>query len=207
MIVKVCGLREPANIRAVDRLPVDLCGFIFYPRSPRCVPGDELHAEAVRNCRKPAVGVFVDAQPREMLRTAERFGLRWLQLHGDESPETCAALRQRGYGIIKAIRIATAADLAAARDYEGCADYLLFDTRCDGYGGSGRRFDWTALDAYTGSTPFLVSGGLDAECAEAVKRFAHPRFAGVDLNSGFETAPAVKDVGKLEKFIPKIQQS
>lgn len=207
MIVKVCGLREPANIRAVDRLPVDLCGFIFYPRSPRCVPGDELHAEAVRNCRKPAVGVFVDAQPREMLRTAERFGLRWLQLHGDESPETCAALRQRGYGIIKAIRIATAADLAAARDYEGCTDYLLFDTRCDGYGGSGRRFDWTVLDAYTGSTPFLVSGGLDAECAEAVKRFAHPRFAGVDLNSGFETAPAVKDVGKLEKFIPKIQQS
>lgn len=207
MIVKVCGLREPANIRAVDRLPVDLCGFIFYPRSPRCVPGDELHAEAVRNCRKPAVGVFVDAQPREMLRTAERFGLRWLQLHGDESAETCTALRQRGYGIIKAIRIATAADLAAARDYEGCTDYLLFDTRCDGYGGSGRRFDWTVLDAYTGSTPFLVSGGLDAECAEAVKRFAHPRFAGVDLNSGFETAPAVKDVGKLEKFIPKIQQS
>ena len=142
-----------------------------------------------------------------MLRTAERFGLRWLQLHGDESPETCAALRQRGYGIIKAIRIATAADLAAARDYEGCADYLLFDTRCDGYGGSGRRFDWTVLDAYTGNTPFLVSGGLDAECAEAVKRFAHPRFAGVDLNSGFETAPAVKDAGKLEKFIPKIQQS
>ena len=207
MIVKVCGLREPANIRAVARRPVDLCGFIFYPRSPRCVPDDELHAEAVRNCRKPAVGVFVDAQPREMLRTAERFGLRWLQLHGDESPETCTALRQRGYGIIKAIRVATAADLAAVRDYEGCADYLLFDTRCDGYGGSGRRFDWTVLDAYTGSTPFLLSGGLDAECAEAVKRFAHPRFAGVDLNSGFETAPAVKDAGKLEKFIPKIQQS
>lgn len=206
MIVKVCGLRDPENIRAVDRLPVDLCGFIFYPRSPRCVPGDELHADAVRNCRKPAVGVFVDAQPREMLCTAERFGLRWLQLHGDEPPETCAAFRQRGYGIIKAIRVATAADLAAARTYEGCADYLLFDTRCDGYGGSGRRFDWTVLDAYTGGTPFLVSGGLDADCAEAVKRFAHPRFAGADLNSGFETAPAVKDAEKLEKFISKIQQ-
>lgn len=206
MIVKVCGLRDPANIRAVDQLAVDLCGFIFYPRSPRCVPGDELHATAVRNCRKPAVGVFVDAPPEEMLRTAGRFGLGWLQLHGDEAPGVCEMLRQRGYGIIKAIRVAAAADLGAAREYEGCADYLLFDTRCDGYGGSGRRFDWTVLDAYTGSVPFLLSGGLDAGCAEAVKRVAHPRFAGVDLNSGFETAPAVKDAGKLGKFITKIQQ-
>lgn len=205
MIIKVCGLRDPANIRAVDRLAIDLAGFIFYPRSPRCVPDDELHAEAVRNCRKPAVGVFVDASPEEMLRIAGRFGLGWLQLHGDESPETCKALRQQGYRIIKAIRVATAADLVTTGVYEGCVDYLLFDTRCDGYGGSGQRFDWTVLDAYTGSVPFLLSGGLDAECAEAVKGFAHPRFAGVDLNSGFETAPAVKDAGKLEKFISKIQ--
>lgn len=96
MIVKVCGLRDPENIRAVDRLAVDLCGFIFYPRSPRCVPDDELHAEAVRSCRKPAAGVFVDASPAEMLRTAGRFGLGWLQLHGDESPGVCGELRQRG---------------------------------------------------------------------------------------------------------------
>lgn len=199
MIVKVCGLRDPENIRAVDRLAVDLCGFIFYPRSPRCVPDDELHAEAVRSCRKPAAGVFVDASPAEMLRTAGRFGLGWLQLHGDESPEACGELRQRGFRIIKAIRV------AAARAYETCADYLLFDTRCDGYGGSGRRFDWRVLDAYTGHVPFLLSGGIDAGCADAVRGFAHPRFAGVDLNSGFETAPAVKDAGKLEEFIAKIQ--
>ena len=108
MIVKVCGLRDPDNIRAVERLPVDLCGFIFYPRSPRCVPDDEFHAAAVRSCRRPAVGVFVDASPAEMLRTAERFGLGWLQLHGDESPEACGVLRQRGFRIIKAIRVASA---------------------------------------------------------------------------------------------------
>lgn len=205
MIVKVCGLRDPDNIRAVERLPVDLCGFIFYPRSPRCVPDDEFHAAAVRSCRRPAVGVFVDASPAEMLRTAERFGLGWLQLHGDESPEACGELRQRGFRIIKAIRVASAGDLAAARAYKDCADYLLFDTRCDGYGGSGRRFDWSVLDAYAGRVPFLLSGGIDAECAEAVREFVHPRFAGVDLNSGFETVPAVKDAGKLGKFISKIQ--
>ena len=205
MIVKVCGLRDPENIRAVDRLAVDLCGFIFYPRSLRCVPDDELHAEAVRSCRKPAVGVFVDASPAEMLRTAGRFGLGWLQLHGDESPGVCGELRQQGCRIIKAIRVASAADLAAVRAYETCADYLLFDTRCDGYGGSGRRFDWRVLDAYTGRVPFLLSGGIDAGCADAVRGVAHPRFAGVDLNSGFETAPAVKDAGKLEEFIAKIQ--
>ena len=169
------------------------------------MPDDELHAEAVRSCRKPAAGVFVDASPAEMLRTAGRFGLGWLQLHGDESPEAWGELRQRGFRIIKAIRVAAAADLAAARAYEDCADYLLFDTRCDGYGGSGRRFDWRVLDAYTGRVPFLLSGGIDAGCADAVRGFAHPRFAGVDLNSGFETAPAVKDAGKLEEFIAKIQ--
>ena len=102
-------------------------------------------------------------------------------------------------------RSASAGDLAAARAYEDCADYLLFDTRCDGYGGSGRRFDWSVLDAYAGRVPFLLSGGIDAECAEAVRGFVHPRFAGMDLNSGFETAPAVKDAGKLGKFISKIQ--
>lgn len=64
MIVKVCGLRDPENIRAVDRLAVDLCGFIFYPRSPRCVPDDELHAAAVRSCRKPAVGSSSTLRPR-----------------------------------------------------------------------------------------------------------------------------------------------
>ena len=104
-------------------------------------------------------------------------------------------------------RIGTAGDLEATAAYEAACSYFLFDTKTPAYGGSGKTFDWTVLDAYTGNTPFLVSGGLDAECAEAVKRFAHPRFAGVDLNSGFETAPAVKDAGKLEKFIPKIQQS
>lgn len=188
MIVKVCGLRDPENIRAVDRLAVDLCGFIFYPRSPRCVPDDELHAEAVTQLSQTRGGVLCGRLARRVLRTAGRFGLGWLQLHGDESPEACGELRQRGFRIIKAIRVAAAADLAAARAYETCADYLLFDTRCDGYGGSGRRFDWRVLDAYTGRVPFLLSGGIDAGCADAVRGFAHPRFAGVDLNSGFETA-------------------
>lgn len=207
MIVKVCGLRDPDNIHAVDRLAPDLAGFIFYDRSPRCVPCDAVHAEAVRGCRTPAVGVFVNAPTAEICRTAEQFALRWIQLHGDETPETCEALRRQGYGIIKAVRIAAAADLATARGYEACADYLLFDTRCAGFGGSGQRFDWFLLDAYAGSTPFLLSGGLGPDCAEELCRFSHPRFAGVDLNSGFETAPGMKDPGKLEKFIAKLRQS
>lgn len=207
MIVKVCGLRDPDNIRAVDRLAPDLAGFIFYDRSPRRVPGDDEHAQAVRGCRTAAVGVFVNAPAEEMLRTAERFALRWLQLHGDEPPETCQTLRRQGYGIIKAVRIAAAGDLDAARAYESCADYLLFDTRCAGFGGSGQRFDWSLLGAYTGRTPFLLSGGLGPDCADDLLRFSHPRFAGVDLNSGFETAPGMKDPEKLEKFIANIRQS
>ena len=205
MIVKVCGLRDPDNIRAVERLPVDLCGFIFYPRSPRCVPDDEFHAAAVRSCRRPAVGVFVNASPAEMLRTAERFGLEWLQLHGDESPEACGELRQRGFRIIKAIRVASAGDLAAARAYEDCADYLLFDTRCDGYGGSGRRFDWSVLDAYAGRVPFLLSGGINPYSIKAIREFHHPKLAGIDINSRFETAPGQKDVARIGKFLQAIR--
>ena len=203
MIFKVCGMRDPENIRRIDLSGADWMGFVFYPPSPRRV--ESLPAFMPEYARR--VGVFVDEPVENIQVRAKEFGLDYLQLHGSESPDDCLRLQDRGLRVIKAFRIGTAGDLEATAAYEAACSYFLFDTKTPAYGGSGKTFDWTVLDAYTGSTPFLLSGGLDAECAEAVKRFAHPRFAGVDLNSGFETAPAVKDAGKLEKFIPKIQQS
>lgn len=201
MKIKICGMREAENIRAVQGLDIDWMGFIFYPRSPRFVPDDEAYAVAIRHCTKPKVGVFVNAGSDEMIAKATRYGLDYLQLHGNESPATCKSLQQQGYRVIKAFPVATADDLAQTAAYETCARYFLFDTKTDVHGGSGKRFDWTTLSHYHGPTPFLLSGGIRPENLPDLLRFRHPQMAGIDLNSGFETAPALKDVGRLETFI------
>lgn len=203
-IIKVCGMRDPENIRSVTATGVDWIGLIFYPRSSRYVGegNTELKAkfdEANRQIKK--VGVFVDAPLEEMLEIADVYQLDYLQLHGNESPDTCYALQKRGLAVIKAFSIATTADLEATRDYEGRAEYFLFDTKCEGYGGSGESFDWRVLSAYKGETPFLLSGGLKPDSIAALHQFTHPRLAGIDLNSGFEVAPAHKDANALHYFM------
>ena len=202
MKIKVCGMREPDNIQAVAQLGIDWMGFIFYPRSPRFYTG---RAEAIQQlpCRK--VGVFVNATTEEMMETATHFRLDYLQLHGQETPEQCHTLQKRGYGLIKALSIATAADVERATDYADRVDYLLFDTKCSQYGGSGRSFDWSVLQSYRGETPFLLSGGIGPDSLEALIQFHHPLWAGVDLNSAFESVPGHKEVDRLRTFIQQFQ--
>jgi phosphoribosylanthranilate isomerase len=142
-----------------------------------------------------------------MLQKAAACRLDYLQLHGEESPELCHALQKRGYPLIKAFPVATANDLQRTEAYEGQAAYFLFDTKCEGYGGSGQTFDWSLLAAYRGRTPFLLSGGIRPDSLEAIRRFRHPRFAGIDLNSGFETAPGLKDTARLAPFIRSLRQT
>ncbi|MDR3127554.1 MAG: phosphoribosylanthranilate isomerase [Tannerellaceae bacterium] len=201
MIVKVCGMNDPENIRDVAALGVDLLGYIFYAKSPRCFHPSTGRAEhSLRGGGMGSVCVSVNATEGELLEML-RYRPAFLQLHGVESPDLCREFRRRGVGIIKAIPVGKVADLDHTTPYEGTVDYFLFDTRCDTYGGSGRAFDWTVLEAYTGQTPFLLSGGLRPESGEAITRFRHPRFAGIDLNSGFETSPGYKDVTRIQKFL------
>lgn len=209
MLIKVCGMREPDNIRRVAEAGADWMGFIFYARSPRfagSLSPDEISKE--RTVREPPVrvGVFVDATPEYMMEMGNKYALGYLQLHGNESPDTCYALQKRGYAVIKAFSIADEEDLKLTADYEGRADYFLFDTKCNGYGGSGKQFDWSVLTAYKGQTPFLLSGGINPDSVEAIRNFYHPKLAGLDLNSGFETDPGMKDAGKLKTFIDKIKK-
>ena len=126
--------------------------------------------------------------------------------HGNESPEDCRALYQLGFPLIKAFSIASASDLSRTEAYEDCVDYFLFDTKCSGFGGSGRQFDWSLLSAYKGRTPFLLSGGITPSSAESILQFKHPAFAGIDLNSGFETSPAIKNVQQLKEFVELIRK-
>ncbi|WP_165155775.1 phosphoribosylanthranilate isomerase [Parabacteroides sp. ZJ-118] len=225
MIIKVCGMREPRNIREVAALAINWIGFIFYERSLRFVGQIPTKRRVARDSApshaasrlsplsaltgRPSVkqvGVFVDASPESMMEIATACGLDYLQLHGNESPQECHTLRKRGYSLIKALPIAAKEDLERTRAYEGRVDYFLFDTRCEGYGGSGRRFDWSILTEYKGETPFLLSGGIRPENAEAIRDFRHPRLAGIDLNSGFETEPGLKDIDKLKDFIQHISK-
>ena len=203
MIVKVCGMREPGNIREVEALNIDWMGFIFYPKSPRLVKEQEI--AKVTSAKR--VGVFVDASVETMMETATTLALDYLQLHGNESPDDCHTLQKRGYAVIKAISISSAEDVERTKEYEGRVDYFLFDTKCNGYGGSGQLFDWDILSAYKGSTPFLLSGGINPGSAEAILRFHHPQFAGIDLNSGFETEPGLKDVERLRSFLTQINHN
>jgi len=196
-LVKVCGMTQGDNIREVESLGIDLMGFIFYEKSPRYMrqKPDYLPVHAQR------VGVFVDASYEEMTLNAASFGLTHIQLHGHESPTLCRNLREAGFKVIKAFSIAQAADLLPTENYHGTCDYFLFDTKTPAYGGSGQAFDWNVLANYQGDTPFLLSGGIGPESVEAMKRFSHPALIGYDLNSKFETAPGIKEVKALKRFL------
>ena len=124
-----------------------------------------------------------------------------MQLHGNEPPHLCEALRSNGVKVIKAFPIRDRFSLEACRNYEPVCDYFLFDTPTPGYGGAGTTFDWKLLDRYNGKTPFLLSGGISTENIESFRPFSHSCWAGIDLNSRFETAPALKDAEKLKAFI------
>lgn len=200
-IIKVCGMTEADNIRNIEQLGVDMIGFIFYPKSPRClceIP-EYLPVQAKR------VGVFVNESKENILMYADRFGLNYIQLHGNESPDYCRTLHSNGLRLIKAFSISLPKDLFDVSDYDGLCDYYLFDTKTPQFGGSGNQFDWNILHRYNGSTPFLLSGGINPYSAKAIKEFHHPRLAGIDLNSRFETAPGLKDVERIEMFLKELR--
>ena len=200
MIVKVCGMRDSENIRAIEQTKADLMGFIFHPKSPRFVAS--LPEYMPKNQKR--VGVFVNASLEQILAKAQKFSLEYIQLHGDEPPAFCSELKNRGLKVIRALRIANADDIIRAESYN-MADLMIFDTKTELYGGSGKKFNWQLLEDYKGCVPFLLSGGIRSDTFEEIKAFFHPQFAGIDLNSGFEISPALKDVGKLNNFIEKIK--
>lgn len=212
MVIKVCGMREAENIRAVEELGVQWIGFIFWPKSSRYVsaPPSYLPQQAKR------IGVFVDAPIDEVLQHVADYGLYAVQLHGKESAEYVRECTMRQQVLrtgrknaqctfIKAFNIATPADLKQTEPYEGLVDYFLFDTKGPSVGGNGTQFDWTVLNAYHGTTPFLLSGGIGPDDASRIRAFHHPRLAGIDLNSRFELAPGQKDVTALARFLKELQ--
>ena len=216
MLIKVCGMREPENIRKVSELDIDLMGFIFYPKSPRYVnvistPLENTSDSSAACDNKPfpkKVGVFVDESHQIIAEHVRNYGLDYIQLHGKESSddiESIKSLLSQEIRIIKALSVQNVDDVKIWKDYFGKVDFFLFDTQCKTYGGSGAQFDWSVLEAYDGDIPFFLSGGIGPGDAERVLSFKHPMMIGIDLNSRFEISPALKDVDLLQSFIWKIK--
>ena len=204
MIIKICGMREPDNIRAISQTGVTWMGMIFWPKSSRYV-SDLSVADAIPE-GITRVGVFVNQLNEEIAHIAHRCCLDIIQLHGSETPIDILTLRPmlpENCKVMKAISVSDANDVAKADYYADVADLLLFDTKCKTVGGSGKQFNWSVLDGYNGSLPFLLSGGIGPDDAERLESFHHPKMVGIDLNSRFELAPAIKDAPTLSSFIKK----
>ena len=195
MIVKVCGMRDAENIREVEALGIDLMGFIFWPKSSRYV--STLPSYLPEKTKR--VGVFVDEEIEVVKKNAQEYALHYIQLHGNETPDYCAQLKD--YKLIKAFNIATADDFVKTKSYETLVDYFLFDTKGKSVGGNGTKFDWSVLADYHGTTPFILSGGIGPDDAACIRNIRHPQLAGIDLNSRFEIRPALKDIAKLKAFL------
>lgn len=201
MKVKVCGMRDPENVAALEKTEVDYIGFIFYEGSSRYVRPE---APVTTGSLVP-VGVFVNAEKGFILEMIPAWNLQYVQLHGDESPQYCAEIREAGVKIVKAFSVDRGFDFSATEPYSGSADYFLFDTKGENYGGNGIPFDWEILDRYKGNRPFWLSGGIHPGMADAVREFSHPLLYAIDINSGFETEPGLKNIKNIEKFLHEIR--
>ncbi len=195
-------MKYTGNRADVEMLPVDMLGFIFYPASKRYV-GDNPDT-SLFDSEKQKVGVFVDENVFDILARVKNIGIKWIQLHGRENPKTCQILKKQGLKIIKAFNVDESFKFESTQSYEKVVDYFLFDTKSKIPGGSGQKFNWEILNKYNGNTPFFLSGGIGPEDAIEIKRIDHPQLTGVDLNSGFEEDPGLKNIEKLKNFIEQI---
>ncbi len=205
MKIKVCGLRDPENIKAISALGPDYVGFICYNLSPRFIadlPAD-IAASLPSNIQKTGVFVNESAETIQSLIDTYRFDI--IQLHGDESPEFSNSFRDK-VTVFKAFGLDENFDFEQLNNYVNNVDYFLFDTKTKSYGGSGKTFDWAILDKYKLNVPFFLSGGISLDNLEEIKKINHPQFYGVDLNSRFETEPGVKDIEKLKQAFDIIKK-
>ena len=209
VIVKICGLATEAGLDAALACGADMAGFVFFDRSPRHI-SLELAAKLGRRAARRTCKVLVTVDASDALLTAAIKALDpgLLQLHGSETPERVAAIRARfALPVMKAIGILEEADLALVPVFDGVADFLLFDAKPPGAigrpGGSGSSFDWSLLGVIETKKPWLLAGGLDASNVADALALTHA--PGVDVSSGVENAPGVKDRDKIAAFTAAVR--
>ncbi len=203
--LKVCGLRDAANIADVGALRPDYVGFIFVPSSPRYVGSSLKPSQISLPDSTHRIGVFKDATLTSILEHIESFGLRGVQLHGAESLEYMRALRSASSStmIIKAISVQGGDDIATLSVADGLPDLFLLDGKAPG---SGSPFDWELLVHYRASTNFMIAGGIGAQEIPRILSLAaqQPRLIGIDINSQVESTPGVKDIERIKQVIARL---
>lgn len=207
--MKVCGMKFPENIEEIASLEPDFMGFIFDEASKRNFEGKMPFLDP--KIRK--TGVFVNASEEFIRKKVEKYNLSAIQLHGEESPEFCAALQHPKMTILKAFSVGDDFDFEVVKKYEGKVDFFLFDTKGKEKGGNGIVFDWNILKKYPSKTPFFLSGGIGIEEVEEIKKLydffknegKQHLFYGIDVNSKFEIEPGIKNFESLKEFRKKLQ--
>ena len=209
VLVKICGLSTPDALDAALDAGADMVGFVFFEPSPRHLGlgAARTLGERVRG-RAKKVALTVDASDDELARLIEALAPDLLQLHGRETPERVVVVRTRfGLPVMKALPIARREDLAPIRIYDKLVDRILFDARAPREatrpGGLGQPFDWHLLENLDQNLSFMLSGGLDA--ANAAEALEITRAPAVDVSSGVERAPGVKDPDKIRVFIRAVR--
>ena len=208
MRIKVCGITRINDLQGLVENGVDYAGFIFYERSPRFA-GNRIDARSVRETtgiRK--VGVFVNAPLEQVQRTVNDYGLDLVQLHGDETPEFCEAVRTF-IPVVKAFRIGDSVNWQTeVAPFVPVTDYFLFDTASvKGYGGTGEKFNWELLQTYPFDQPFFLSGGITPEQGKEIGEMQIPALFAADVNSKFEDSPGVKNLSLVQQFVKQIHSS
>lgn len=199
--LKICGMKYSENIQEIAALKPDYLGFIFWDKSSRKFELKEL-PKLDSNIKK--VGVFVDASLEEIQNKIKTFQLDFIQLHGKESVDYCANLKNEKVEIIKAFSINNDFDFNQLKAYENVVDFFLFDTKGKLPGGNGTTFDWQVLENYNLQKPFFLSGGIGLTEISKTKEFLDSDLSNycyaIDVNSRFETEPGLKNKIDLEKF-------
>lgn len=193
--IKICGMRDQKNILEVASLNPQYLGFIFYGKSPRFV-GDNLKLPSLPSSIEK-VGVFVNEKTEVIAKKGNEFGFDFIQLHGDETAEQCAQLKELGMKIIKAFSLDENFDFRDITPFKQQVEFFLFDTKGKHYGGNAKVFDWDLLKKYDQEVPFFLSGGLSPANIEQLGDVANMNLHALDLNSGVEEAPGLKSIDKV----------
>lgn len=193
-------MREPDNILGVGALQPDFIGFIFYPQSPRCVL-DSFRLPVNLPASIKRVGVFVNEKSDHILNTVNKHALDFVQLHGNESAEICEELKQTGIGVIKVFSIDESFNFATINPYKQVVDFFLFDAKGKYHGGNASTFNWNLLKQYDQEIPFFLSGGISVSNVPDISQLKDMNLYAVDVNSGVEVSPGVKDINKIKELL------
>jgi phosphoribosylanthranilate isomerase len=204
--IKVCGMRDAQNIADITSLPINILGMIFYKKSARYI-GEDSGAAVLSAIPKhiQIAGVFVNEAIETILKAHAICHFSYIQLHGNETPAFCSQIsKETNALVIKAFQVDSDFSFETIEPYEHSCSFVLFDTKTEQYGGSGKKFDWGKINEYRGSLPFFLSGGISPDDEDKIKTITHPLLFAIDINSRFEEKPGVKNVSNVQRFVSKL---